>query len=367
MANRFWNLQNASPNWNATAPTNWGSASNTADDASVPGLNDDVFFDGVGGGANNSTLSAAITINSLDTTGYANTLTHNASVTLTVDGNGVVYKLSSGMTYTKGSVSSSATTFTGTSGTTLITVNGKTLGTTTFNGVGGTWQLQDTFITSGSLTVTNGSFDTNNVTCTFGALSSSNSNVRIISLGSSTISLTTATTAWTFATATNLTFNAGTSTIKFTQNSSSDTTASWGGKTFNNVWINTLGTGILRNAGSGTFNDYKIDAGRTVRCDNGITLTVTSLTATGTVGNVITFQSVVSPNTWNISQSSGTVSCDYLSLRDSAAAGGATFYAGANSTDVSGNSGWTFTAPPAGGAASMTGFSSMTGVSSITI
>jgi hypothetical protein len=41
---------------------------------------------------------------------------------------------------------------------------------------------------------------------------------------------------------------------------------------------------------------------------------------------------------------------DYVSLKDSTATGGASFYAGANSTDVSGNTGWTFTAPPGGSA-----------------
>jgi hypothetical protein len=34
-------------------------------------------------------------------------------------------------------------------------------------------------------------------------------------------------------------------------------------------------------------------------------------------------------------------------LKDNTATGGATFYAGANSTNVSGNTGWTFTAPSA--------------------
>jgi len=47
-----------------------------------------------------------------------------------------------------------------------------------------------------------------------------------------------------------------------------------------------------------------------------------------------------------LSKSSGTVSCDYLVLKDSAASGGASWYAGANSISVSGNSGWVFTAPP---------------------
>jgi hypothetical protein len=37
---------------------------------------------------------------------------------------------------------------------------------------------------------------------------------------------------------------------------------------------------------------------------------------------------------------------DYLSIKDSNATGGAAWYAGTHSTNVSNNLGWTFTAPP---------------------
>ena len=47
-----------------------------------------------------------------------------------------------------------------------------------------------------------------------------------------------------------------------------------------------------------------------------------------------------------LSKSSGTVSVDYLSIGNSIATGGATWYAGANSVDVGNNTGWIFTAPP---------------------
>jgi hypothetical protein len=38
------------------------------------------------------------------------------------------------------------------------------------------------------------------------------------------------------------------------------------------------------------------------------------------------------------------VNADYVSLKDSTASGGAAFFAGPNSTNVSGNTGWTFNA-----------------------
>lgn len=57
-------------------------------------------------------------------------------------------------------------------------------------------------------------------------------------------------------------------------------------------------------------------------------------------------QSSVSGSRATLSQASGTVAGDYLYLKDSLASGGATFYAGSHSTDVSNNSGWLFTDPP---------------------
>lgn len=83
-ASRYWVGGGASVNWNATGNTNWGSVSGTKDNASVPTSADDVTFDGVGTtGNSNSTISATITILSLNiTTGYTATMTHNGSLTI---------------------------------------------------------------------------------------------------------------------------------------------------------------------------------------------------------------------------------------------------------------------------------------------
>ena len=83
-ASRYWQKQNASFNWNATGPTNWGSASGVSDGASVPTSIDDVFFDGVGANGNiNSTISATITVLSYTvTSGYTATMTFNALLTI---------------------------------------------------------------------------------------------------------------------------------------------------------------------------------------------------------------------------------------------------------------------------------------------
>jgi hypothetical protein len=83
-ASRFWQKQNASFNWNATGPTNWGSASGVSNNSSIPTSVDDVIFDGVGVNGNiNSTISATITVLSYTvTSGYTATMTFNTLLTI---------------------------------------------------------------------------------------------------------------------------------------------------------------------------------------------------------------------------------------------------------------------------------------------
>ena len=49
------------------------------------------------------------------------------------------------------------------------------------------------------------------------------------------------------------------------------------------------------------------------------------------------------------SNSGGTIRTDYISLKDCTASGNTPFYAGANSTNVSGNTNWTFAESPRAG------------------
>jgi hypothetical protein len=90
-----------------------------------------------------------------------------------------------------------------------ITTNGKTIANPiTFDGIGGTWTMQDA-LTLGStrtLTLTNGTLDLNGFTLTTGLFSSTNSNVRTLAFGTGNIVLTaTSGTIFTTSTSTNLT------------------------------------------------------------------------------------------------------------------------------------------------------------------
>jgi hypothetical protein len=118
-------------------------------------------------------------------TGFAGNVTNTA---ITIYGN---FKAStSGMTRTAGT---QAYTFAATSGTKTITTAAVVFDNPfTFNGVGGTWQLQDA-LTSGATrtcTLTAGTLDLNNFTLTTGTFSSTNANTRTLAFGTGKIVVT---------------------------------------------------------------------------------------------------------------------------------------------------------------------------------
>lgn len=142
-ASRYWVGGGASANWNATGNTNWGSASGGANNASVPTSVDDVTFDGAGTNGNtNSTISATITILSLDIqTGYTATMTHNAVLTIAGD-----------WTYTENYTIAGASSVT-ISGNSTITSNGVTWPNALTFTVSSTKTLVGNLVIGGTLTI----------------------------------------------------------------------------------------------------------------------------------------------------------------------------------------------------------------------
>jgi hypothetical protein len=120
-----------------------------------------------------------------------------------------------------------------------------------------------------------------------------------------------------------------------------------GGSTFN-CTVNQGGLGALTITGSNTFgNITNTVQPASILFTAGTTSTFSNFSLSGTAGNLITIGSVTAAS-HTLSKASGTVSSDYLSISRSTATGGASWYAGANSTNGGNNSGWVFTAPPSG-------------------
>jgi fibronectin-binding autotransporter adhesin len=250
------------------------------------------------------------------------------------------FKLGSGITITGSSVS----TFSGRK-TQIITSAGKTFaGGITIDSYGGTVELADALnIGSQTLTVTNGTFDTKNYNVTAGGLSSSNSNVRTIKLGSSTVTLSS--TPVTFTTSTNLTFDAGTSTISATSGASYNFNG--GGVTFYNVTLNNGGSAINNIIGSNTFNSLTITppssgmATMTLASDQTINGTITVAGASAVRRNFVCSNTIGTTRTITANAISAN-DCDF---RDITIAGSAAGASPTRAGDCGGNTGITFPSP----------------------
>jgi hypothetical protein len=236
-----------------------------------------VFFTNLSTGT--CTISSGNTgAKSINCTGFAGTIAGSAAITVS----GSV-TLVAGMTFT----------YTGTltlNGTGTLTSAGKTLGPVTINGSGIIVTLGDALTSSGTLTVTQGTFTTNNFNVTATQLSSNNSNTRTINLGSSTLTLSGSTPVDFFANS-NLTFNAGTSIITCTASGPAINggPASATGVTFYNVTFTSTSGSQIDVRSINTFNNLTVTgpstAGvRQVTFNSRQTINGT-LSTTGTAGN----------------------------------------------------------------------------------
>jgi hypothetical protein len=181
--------------------------------ASVPTSATSVIFDQAG--TYQVSLSGALTC--LDLTVSAGTVTFAGDIgppDLAISGS---------MTLIAGTVWSSQCriTFNSTATGKTITTNGVSIGgTITFDGTGGAWTLGSALTTANIITLTAGSVNTGNYNVSATSLVSAGSAVRSLSLGSSTVTLSSSTPI-TITGTTNFTFTPGTSTIASTYSSGS--------------------------------------------------------------------------------------------------------------------------------------------------
>ncbi len=333
----YWNLAGAQ-DWSANgwAATSGGSPATS----NYPLAQDTAVFDNTGSVTGNISISnSSITYTGtvdMSARTSAMTLVFNAGLTVYgnwVNGSGTVISGSSAITFSgrnTQSITSASKTFTA---------------PITIDTYGGTVQLIDPLnLGALTLTVTNGTFTTNGQNITANILSSSNSNVRAINLGASTLTLSSSSPIL-FTTPTNLTFNAGTSTINLT--STGAATFNGGGLSFNDVSF--IGTTAVTHAitGANTFANLTFTApaaaglmGCSFAANQTITGTLTCAGASAIRRIFLRSDTVGTQRTLTCA----TVSAQDCDFRDIAIAGAAAPYnAGSLRVgDCGGNSGITF-------------------------
>lgn len=331
----------------ADAGGNYSSAGTWVEGA-VPTAADDVVATPTSGPL---TIDVNSVCRSADFTGYTNVLTHAASVNWTIgDASGGALKFVSGMTYTRGSTTSSALVFVSTAGSYSITTAGKPVGNVTFNGVGGSWSLADDF-DCGVLTFLGGTFTANNKNVSARSVTaSSGSLARNITGGTGTWTLTVTGTVWSTTATTNLTFNFSNTNIVIGNTAASTKTfVPASGQAFGSLtWIVGAAASQLSITDNCTITTITVVAtpgfAKTLRITAGKTVTSTNARLEGVPGAPLTIDTSSAGSAATISVASGTVRANHASIKDSTASGGATFEAW-DSVSVSNNTGWTFEAP----------------------
>ena len=178
-------------------------------------------------------------------------------------------------------------------------------------------------------------------------------------MGSGTVALDGTGTFWDTSPSTGITINGETSTISSTNTTNTARTLQFGtSQTVHNIVIgggsSTATFNIRYTTGltlTGTLSETRSGAAYSIRFESSTTpptFTCAGFNINGTSGNLITLAREGASGTFALAKSGGGVinTVDFVSISNSTATPGSTWYAGANSTNGGGNTGWIFTAAP---------------------
>jgi hypothetical protein len=344
MADRYW--VGGTGTWSSSNTTNWAATSGGAGGESVPTALDNVFFDAGSdsGGtfvvtmANSPRVCNDITISGLD---FGMTLA-GFSVGLTVSGSLSFPATNFTRTYT------GTTTFNATTTGKIVTTNGVVFGgSIDFNGAGGGWTLGSNLsVGTSNILLTQGSLNTSvsNYSITAGIFFSSNTLTRNLTLNGSTVNVS-GFNSWQLGTTTNMTFDAGTSTINFAGNIQQ--TFNTGGFNYYNLTTNSppniSGTRLIIQGSAVTFNNFSVVTSvdsQTVDLRVDVTINGT-FTCNGSAGNLRSF---IEGNAGRTLTCANIAAMNDVDFRNITLAGAASPLSGTRLGDCGGNSGIVFAA-----------------------
>lgn len=338
MASKYWVGGGSTTNWDATGNTNWSDTDGGANNATVPANGDDVFLKS----SADCVLKSTNNLKSFNMTGYTGTLSGTDGTYLVIypaTGNTVTCLFAGTVTWTGQLVLEAA-------GTAVInlTTGGKSIhviyGSGAWGNNTGTINQLDALNVVDTIGINCGTWNTNGFSITSPIVTLSGTETRAFNLTGATVNCTGTGTVWDATTVTKLTLTTTNSTINCAGSFAG------GGKSYNIVTMTGDGKTI---SGNNTFTTLNVN---TAGLATGLIFTidsiqtVTNFTTNGSAGNLAKILSSLAGSHFHLTTTSAQISVDYMSIKDSVADQANVWYAGANSTDVSGNSGWVFTAPP---------------------
>jgi hypothetical protein len=330
-AARFWVGDDG--NWSDT--NHWSCTSGGSGGASVPDATTDCTFDA------SSFTRAGVTVNanvdpachSLTWVNTAHGATFDASVrNVSIAGS---LTLESGLVWMVASL-----TFTATDAET-ITTSGVDIGGVTFNGVGGTWTLQDDWnMPNESLQFQNGTLNTNDKTITIDLVTSSGEpgvDRFTLNLGGSLVVVN----DWgpSIGGSSVIVLNAGSSTIQMSL-TSGEVFALFDSDnfTYNRVYV--PGISLAFTVGSDTINTLQLDPGSEVTFNPGTTTTVGALVGNGTPDHPIVLDAFEGGQA--TLKALHPIAVDGYAIQSNDCEGVTPCHAGTHSVDNGGNTNWVF-------------------------
>ena len=352
MATYYW--VGGSGTWDQFSTANWAATSGGVGGAGYPTAADDVVFDA--GSDTGAPFTVTIGGTASANNPYCKTFSTGGAggaldQTMTIAGSGRL------LIYGDMTLPASSLIYSGTStfcfqDTATLTTNGVTVGVVTvvtdvaLNNVNTVLTLGSA-LTCSTLFVNYGTFSTGNYALTCAILSSATTNTRVINLGSSTVTLTGGA-SFSITSAANLTFNAGTSTIVF---SNASPTIGSPGLTFYNVSFTSTAAVTATINGSNTFNNLTYTRRAATSITNivlqgGQTQTINGTLNLGTVASALIRLFVRSSvfrtqTTLNVATMAAMSDVDF---RDIAVTGAAAPISGTRIGNLLNDSGVTFTA-----------------------
>lgn len=336
---RYW-IGTTGGNWNDS--TKWSAVSGSPVSASVPSSSQNAIFDS-NSGSGNVVITNGSKCYGFDCSTFAGTFSGSTSLTV----------------YQNVNLGSSFSNFTNflilsASGrTNYINTNGVLLNSTIQIGGTGTTVLSSNLVTSNYITHTNGKFETQsyNVTCAYYI----NSGTTTLNMNNSIFTITSRRSSdgmcWNAGNS-NLTLNAGTSSIIFTDSTNTSVLFQGGGKTYNLVHFN-RGTSnglieILEGTGSAiqptTFNEFK-DTGtvsHTIQWDTeGFKFNIFNVNGSSSLAKITLDTAIGSSNYTFESLNNQLTYCENIIVNRCTASPSKKFYANTlNSTIGTNTTGW---------------------------
>lgn len=340
-ATLYWNLA-GTQNWSATGWSNVSGGSPSS--VYFPLAQDTAVF-------NNSGAAGTVTADRVWAVGELDMSARSTSMSFSV-GSGInVYKDLKGSSSVSYSTSTSFYLYLAGRSSQTIFSNGCTFGFgLEIVGFNGNVSLGDGFSSTQNFRLTRGTFNKGSFNMTTASFGSTNSNTRTLNLGSGSWIITG--NFFDCTTGTNLTVTGGPIILRMVRGTNPSVFKSFlgGGKDWPIILVNSnngASSGTMRIAGENSINEITNDFSptRIIFSPSNVHL-VSQFSVNGTAGNLVTIDSNIAGTAFTITKGSGVVSANYLSIKDSSATGGALWYA-ANSVNVSNNTGWVFSAPPA--------------------